>query len=615
MVRQKTEKKSKGRPKKDNEIKELNREAARISRDAEEQKKNQLREEWKTKFDEIGKTLGLKPEEIDRRKRLVTDFAGPSPNRFKDGVPCGVLKSKFWTLKHELEHRWEFLKRARIKLKFHFNGSGPKYDKNLDKHFDFIMREEDGGTLEHLSDEDLFGPNGRLHESQDVSIMNPIEALKYVSSNKVQRRTFWIMKNEVEKVTGRQQKGLQPKRWQPGQTGYCSSNLLDSDVDTNDFGYYVWQQKVFLPWEHIDNVFEDLVPFKEALDIMSNYIMQKTTSGNERDRVKNLNSSNDTRDRNPDRTFADAGPLRTAVAAKPKPSVETLKANAFSAVSSINKSFMTLKMSDFEKKWSRMVTFSALGLPKYQNAVWTVVRILHSTNSLVFSNPGQFEYDPKSQSPFRSADEILSYADEEFANLVTNFDLKDSDGKLSLCKSFKVFMNEKMKREGLPAYKLKPYSFIFNSKTHIIKLAENGAANLFCHHRHLYYAVDTILNEIVHKLATTERELKRRILVGEDDDEVYGSEEQLRPLVLPFLNFSEEVHDFRLKRRRFKRASFRDLENPQFPYRDRIFLEAMLCSTRIVSDGKDVFAYFEQSGWEKQESDEAGAEVQVRVEG
>lgn len=614
MRRSKTSKKYKSRSTSDDKGR---RDDARNLRDADEQKKEQLKDEWEKKFDEIGKSLGLTEEEIKRRMSLVTDSAGPAPNRFENKVLVGeVLESKVWGVKHELEHRLEFIKRQRAKnSSLHFNGIDKTYDKNLDKLFDFIIREEDGGTLEHLDYDDLFGPNGRLHENQYTKILDPMEALIYVSSKKVQRRTFWLMKDQVQQAEKNRKMGKPPKsRWRAGDTGYCSANLLEKDIDTDVFGYYVHQIDTFIPWKHVDNVREDLEPFEEALKIMSNYIMQREKSALTRDYVRRKGEAKTTRLRNPDSIFAQQrGPRKGPAIANSKPSIYTLKKNAIDAVSTINKSFMALKMNEFEKKWSKMVTYSALGLPKYQNAMWTVVRVLHSTTSLVFSNPGQFEYDPKSQFPFRSVDETISYADETFTNLITNFDINDGDGKLSPCKSFKVFMNQKMEREGVSAYKLRPYAFIFNSKTHIIKLVDNGAASLFYHYRHLYYAVDDIMSEIVNKLATTERELKRRILDCEKDDEVYGREEQIHPLVLPFLNFHEEVCNLRLKKRRLKRASFSDLEDRQFPYRDRIFLDAMLCSTRIVSNGIDIFAYFDQSGWEKQEFYGAGTETELQV--
>jgi len=563
--------------------------------------------EWKELFNKICQTEGIiEKEEIERRFRCIIGKAGTKQ-----------LGPSHWTASDEFWHRMNFLKRANgAQHKLHFGHvGGVDFDTNLDKHYDFILRPEDNGTLKALTYDELLGTEGRLNFNKVESIMNADDVFEYVCSGRVQRRTFWCKANKVEEYE--EKRVLRDEKGNPTGKGrdiqakansYASIDLHEADRNTTDFGWHEYYSNTFEPWVPVHS--SDLEPFRPVLKLLSKFVRLSNEKKVWGDRTSRSVSTPNQRPSDPDRKWALSQSSFHPIAKKScSVNVAALTAGLTVQHQQICNRISEIKFKYFTDSWDCLVRLSGLGLPKCMNSVWNITRSLHNSNAVVFRDPDNCLYDAKSTAKYRSLDDHLSYADDRLISLVLEYGLCDADAEtIDPITDCKVFMSESMRKDHATSYSLPPYAFVFNTQTHLLKLV--SASTLFRHYRQLYYEVETIITELSSCMPYSMEEVSRRR--GDPDDPIYG-DEPLHPLILPFVNFHHEVSDLRFRNRRFKRASFEDTLDKTFPFPTRIFVDAIfpVDSLRIVSDGRDIFAYYPGIGWQKQLSLDDESEVEV----
>lgn len=564
---------------------------------------------WASEFESIADRIGLSKDETTSRYLLISGRPGIDLNKnTRFGVPNRV---KF---KDELEHRQGMLVLARGKgqNKLHIGKSDHfLHDPNTDKLLDFILRPEDEGTLANLSQNEL---QSRVSESNSGALLHPEVILDYISGEKIQRRFYWVKAGDVPKMEAKEKDGKgNPARKTAKDPGYTSNDLQEKDRNTAEWGHYLWKTKQFVPWVPVNR--KDLEPFMPALWMLVTYVQKMNQSQRAADKAGHATRTATRSEKHADHQFLQqqkrSGQDRFKIPVKSQrvqdvcARVDNIQASEETRV--VLNNILKDRITNFERTWNEFARHLEDGLLSMvcMNKMFEIVRSLCNSNALVFSDRSGHKYDPTSCLTFRSLNDHLSYADERLMSLIKDYDLTDSDGKVNIKTNKKVFHTADMQDNGEPPYELPPYVFYFDTKTKVIKLAEGGSGNFSLHYPQLAAPIKKDLDLFSKQYATDYEEvlLRRKNL----EDPIYRAE-PLNPLIAPFSDvglLQEEVL--------CKKASFEDLADASFPYRNTLFLDVRFpdYEARLVTNGRRNGVYIKRgdSDWKPAELTNNGTEV------
>jgi hypothetical protein len=501
-----------------------------------------------------------------------------------------------WSIHREIAHRLEFLKVAQAprKNRMLFTGGedskNEPFDHNLDKLMDFVMHTGET-SLSGISVEDF---KARCNRDKWSIYMDAESIFTYMCDmGGTNRRTRWDLKHAPDKERERPNP-------QPGRSTYASNRISDHEKNTSVFGRYDKTLGRFVPWTRVDP--QAMRPFQECVALL---VRHETLASDDikrmRDRLGNslVKAADKKRVSDKDRLY-DESRTNGAGASFPFPTKRNCGSDAIvqravntapdsQRVEAFNR-FHALNIQRFQQEWSTFQHLSyAWGFDTCLQIGWTIVRELKDSECLVFSMPGS-TYKPVTEQ-HRRLDDHVSYASPLLTKLITQYGLTDQDvvGHRTVGGSVcKILQNEKMKEEGIPEYVLKPFAFIWDCKCALIRLT--SATDFFNTNSAKFIRVRDILATVMRAVSCPIDELYEKM---KDPAHHFFGERVVHPLVKPKFDV-DELQATWVRRR----ASIQEMQEPDFPFKTRIFAFAWLeDGMSAMHDGKSFYVRYPGHGW------------------
>ena len=542
------------------------------------------------KFDSILATL--KPEDVKgfEVQKMFKCYTGS--------------EATMWNIHREVEHRIEFLKRAQQPLDhtrlFIGGADGHPHDRNLDRLMDFILLADE--KLDSLQTTDAVRSRCSYHHMD--AYLNPEEIFKYVTTmGGTNRRTRWTFKDNKEPEKQR----LNP---QAGRSGYSSDRIIQEEMNTTTFGRFDRSSRAFVDWDKVNE--DAMSPFKDCVSLLVRETRWTAFYKKHlKDALRNLCSSPEKRVCDKDRALTRGnrhavGPKRHA------PAKAALLTAPDTQTRNVCTRIFEQNMKRFQEEWENLMTLSiGWQFPNCLNLVWSILELLSDSMCLVFSRP-DMPYSASSTSRYRRLDDMVSYADPELTKLITEYELSDQeeDSCTAHCdvggSVHRMLLNQQMKDANLPAYKLQPFSFVYDCKRSLLLLA--SAHDFFYTNPDLFFKVRSMLATVSRECLCSSDEMVQRM--NDPEDSFFGCQD-IHALI--GLEFNLEEIDGEWIHRR---ASLQELQQTDFPFKTSIFAEQVRDNgIHFIHDGRSFYTKWPGEKWNLAEVNRDGViEIEAEAE-
>ena len=528
-----------------------------------------------------------------KMKTILSKAGGRVRNMFKRTTGG---EETLWSIHREIVHRIEFLKVAQAPKndRMLFTGGdgseGEPFDQNLDKLMDFVMHTGET-SLKGISVEDF---KARCDRDKWGIYMDAESIFTYLCDiGGTNRRTRWDLKHTRDKERERPNP-------QPGRSKYASNRIEDHEKNTSVFGRYDKDLDKFVPWTQVDP--EAMRPFQECVSLL---VRHETLASDDIKRMKDslqhklIKTADKKRVSDKDRVYDESRGNR-GEASFPFPTKRSCGADAIvqravntapdpQRVEAFNR-FHALNIQRFQQEWSTVQHLAySWGFHACLNMICSFIRNLKDTECMVFSMPGS-TYKPVTDQ-HRRLDDHVSYASPLLTKLICEYGLTDQDvvGHRTVGGSVcKLLHNDKMKEEGLPEYVLKPFAFIFDCERATLRLT--SATDFFNTNSRLFIGVRDILAQAMRAISCPIDELYENM---KDPTHHFFGEHKLHPIMT--LEFDVRNLEATWLTRR---ASLQEMQEPDFPFKSRIFAFARLEEgVSAMHDGNRFYVKYPGRGW------------------
>lgn len=497
-------------------------------------------------------------------------------------------EANFWNIHREVEHRIEFLKRAQQPLDqtrlFIGGADGHAHDMNLNRLMDFILHEDE--TLESFHTTEAV--RSRCSYDHMAAYLDPEVIFDYVTTmGGRNRRTRWSFSHK------KHENRLNP---QAGRSGYCSDMIIQADLNTDKFGRFDKDSKAFVEWEKVEK--DNMLPFMECVDL----VVRETTwvafhKKHLKDSLRNLCTA-EKRSCDPDRALIRGNRVFLNQDVVRKRACST-KAALLAAPDCQTRDVCTRifeqNMKRFQEEWENLMALSiGWQFPKCLNLVWSIFELLSDSMCLVFSRP-EMPYSTSSTSHYRRLDDKVSYADPTLTELITKYGLTDQEdaSRGSHCEVggavHRVLQNQQMKDANLPAYKLQPFSFVYDCNRSLLLLC--SPRDFFYTNPDLFFQVRSLLATVSRECLCSSDDLVQRM--NDPEDSFFGDHEIHALIGLEF-NLEEVGGEWM-----HRRASLQELQEDDFPFKTSIFAEQLRANgVHFIHDGRCFYTRWPGEKWQ-----------------